>query len=93
MNGGSLSKNSDLILFYADWCGHCQQFKPIWKEIKEKNLNINYIEYNDEINANKINEFGVQGFPTIILKKGDNLIRFEEERTSNKLIEFINKHI
>ena len=38
-----------IIDFYADWCGHCQQFKPIWNELKEQNMNLNFIEYNDAV--------------------------------------------
>ena len=26
---------TSITLFHADWCGHCQQFKPVWNEIKQ----------------------------------------------------------
>jgi thiol-disulfide isomerase/thioredoxin len=31
----SLPKETPVVLLiYADWCGHCQAFKPIWEEIE-----------------------------------------------------------
>jgi len=32
-----LISNGTVVLFYADWCGHCKTFKPIWDDIKSKN--------------------------------------------------------
>jgi thiol-disulfide isomerase/thioredoxin len=34
-------KGPIFIAFLADWCGHCQTVKPIWKEALETIKNIN----------------------------------------------------
>jgi thiol-disulfide isomerase/thioredoxin len=39
------------ILFYANWCGYCRDYKPKWDLIKEKyknSDNITLIEISDE---------------------------------------------
>ena len=39
-----LKTNNNIIvyLFYADWCGHCKQYKPIFNEFENK-INNNLI--------------------------------------------------
>ena len=35
MSGGTKS-DIKVILFSADWCGHCKKFKPDWEKLKKK---------------------------------------------------------
>ena len=63
------------LLLYADWCGHCKEFKPVWKNIHSEMKNelgdLNTIMAQiEEKNINKINdtpEFmkNILGYPTI----------------------------
>jgi thiol-disulfide isomerase/thioredoxin len=78
-------------LYYANWCGHCKTFKPIWfNEIKPifAQRNIKCYEYNDELNADKIEAAGIDGFPTIILTRNGIRTQYNGPRTSNAIISF-----
>ena len=63
--------DKQLVLFYADWCGHCKKIKPDWdtasKEIgNEKMIKVNVGDGTEE-HKKTMNEYGIQGFPTIII--------------------------
>ncbi len=64
-----------LVLFYADWCGHCNKIKPIWEEAanhvnKNKNNENKMIKVNCGEGSNKDQEimkkYKIDGYPTII---------------------------
>jgi thiol-disulfide isomerase/thioredoxin len=76
-------------LFFADWCPHCVDFKPIWNSLKNKYNTIKFIEI--DCSENNPNLPYVQGFPTIaIFDKNNNYIEsYEDERTFNMFEKYI----
>lgn len=104
-NINTLIKNNDiLMLYYADWCGHCTTFKPIWNDLIEKIQNgettkiitVISIENEDlQKDENSNLKSQVQGFPTIKFYNKGNLTDgklYEKKRTIDELINFINLH-
>lgn len=59
-----------IIVFLADWCSHCQHFKPQLDEIKKTNNNIKIVESKDI--TQDLQQY-IQGFPTA-LKLSDKSI-------------------
>lgn len=87
--GGSDSKK-EVFLFKADWCPHCQGFLPSWDKLKENNKEkYDFVIYDGEKNKDKINEWGVQGFPTIMVKKGDSAYEYLGPNSYEPVLEFI----
>jgi len=83
-----------LINFFAEWCGHCRQFAPLWKEIGDKIGGIEYDVGGNEkrkVHVIKMNcvdfmqncrEQGIDAFPTIRLYRSDgSFTRFDGHRT------------
>ena len=70
LNLSNLLKDGDwMVLYYAEWCGHCQTMKPEWnkvvKKLKKNNNNVNIAEIESNHIDTLINKPKIQGFPTI----------------------------
>lgn len=103
MNGGAVEKiTSDkleklsngkpsLVLFYADWCGHCKEFRPIWDGLKKFSSDkLNMLETNEE---NDYKAFDVDGFPTITLIKDGESTEFKGSRDVDTIAQFVNAKV
>jgi len=87
-------KVGNLILFYANWCGACKQFKPTWNEFKKNNkLNIDIIDIDCDQKENEglCKSQNIVGYPTVIYynSKGDKIQEFDMERTVDGLKKFV----
>lgn len=76
-NSGSLSESFQvtsndttptIVLFHADWCGHCKKLMPDWIKFEKayhgkKGVNVVKIESDEDKSIMKLH--GVNGYPTI----------------------------
>jgi thiol-disulfide isomerase/thioredoxin len=65
-------------LYYADWCPHCQDIKPIFEDwgAKRGSIQINgktvFVKMFEESSVkDKLEQLKIQGFPTFMLQKAD----------------------
>jgi thiol-disulfide isomerase/thioredoxin len=95
------SSEAELLFFYADWCPHCKQAKPIWDEMKTHNANKPVNGYNvifTEIDCSTENaqvekmmdKYNVEGFPTIKLLKNGQVIEYDAKPSKDTLAQFLN---
>lgn len=93
---------ADIYLFSAKWCPHSKKIMKIWKVLKEKynnqkinSYNIVFKEIEEKKNKDELDQFEedynkeIDGFPTIILIKDNQLIEFEAKATKDNLEEFL----
>lgn len=86
-----------LVMYYADWCGHCKKAKPHFEELMKKNMNglkIMALDADDKSNADLFKSQNIQGFPTIrYYSKGLNndYKEFDGERTLEGFQDFISR--
>ena len=67
-----LMKNTSVIMVfvYADWCGHCQSFKPEWKNLERMpNRNVPMVSIRDDVfpKSPLKENVEVDGYPTVAI--------------------------
>ena len=86
------SNNIWLILFYAPWCGHCQEFHPIFEKLAKSTKGLFKLgAVNCENNRELAERYKVTGFPTILFfgDDKDNVEEYEGDREADKIIDFL----
>lgn len=98
---GKGGKEAELILFSTDWCPHCKTAKPHWEEVKAEYNNkmingyhvifteVNCTEESAEVER-MMNQYQVEGYPTIKLLKDGQVIEFDAKPTKSSLQQFLN---
>ena len=91
---------SELMFFSAEWCGHCKDFKPVWKnlvrEMEKEPYKNNIIlqNYDNEEDSKMFKKYNVTQFPTLILKKENGTtVEFDGNRDVKTLTSFINDNL
>lgn len=82
-------KKTQMLWFYADWCGHCQNMKTEWLHAKKKGRR--YADWHDIDCGNGhalAQDMGVRSFPTIKRIKRAQILDFNGKRTSNEFVRF-----
>lgn len=60
-------KNNEIVIldFWAEWCGPCKQFGPVFEEISEKYPDIAFCKINVEEEQELAGMFQVRSIPTL----------------------------
>lgn len=95
------SKTAEIILFSVDWCPHCKTARPEWDAVKSeydgKVINgytilfrdVNCTDESEEVEK-MMNQFKIEGYPTIKLIKDGQIIEYDAKPTRATLTQFLN---
>jgi hypothetical protein len=94
------NKKYSVEYYYMDTCGHCIDFNEsgIWDKLNKLTLNnVSLKKYNRSEHIERVNMLGITGFPAIIIVDNSSntpsiIASFEEARTYNNILKFINKY-
>ncbi|XP_035468730.2 protein disulfide-isomerase TMX3 isoform X4 [Scophthalmus maximus] len=81
-----------LVDFYAPWCGYCKKLEPVWNEVglelKSSGSPVRVGKMDATAYSGMSSEFGVRGYPTIKLLKGDLAYNYKGPRTKDDIVDF-----
>jgi thioredoxin 1 len=55
-----------LVDFWADWCGPCKRFAPIYDKASEEHRDITFAKLDTDANQALSGQLGIEGIPTLM---------------------------
>ena len=55
-----------LVDFWADWCGPCKRFAPIYDKASEQHEDITFAKLDTDANQALSGQLGIEGIPTLM---------------------------
>jgi len=95
------TNQAELMLFYVDWCPHCKTALPEWEKVKSQyngkiinGYTVTFTEVNCTTETQQIqqlvDQYKIEGYPTIKLVKGNQVVDFDAKPTQQSLTQFLN---
>jgi protein disulfide-isomerase A1 len=86
-----------LILHYANYCGHCIRFKPVWATVVAAlaaNRGIHVVEI-EATNADILKKYtnDIRGYPTIRVLKNGSFTEYTGARALTPIVNFAKAHV
>jgi len=79
-----------VVLYYADWCGHCKQYKSIWNALTKKlnGMGIKTNEYEYDNNKDVMLKEEINSFPTLKYFNNDK-VQIIKDRSPDSIINLV----
>ena len=67
-NFESTITDNDIVLvdFWADWCGPCKRFGPIYEKSSEQHGDVVFAKLDTDANQQLSGQLGIEGIPTLM---------------------------
>jgi thioredoxin 1 len=71
--------DNDIVLvdFWADWCGPCRMFAPIYEQVSEDHPDVVFGKVDTEAEQLLAGQFGIQSIPTVAVIR-DRVVLFSQ---------------
>jgi thioredoxin 1 len=73
----TIEKGLVLLDWWAEWCGPCRRFAPIYEEASGRHADVVFGKVDTEAQPNLAGEFGIRSIPTIMAFR-DGILLFAQ---------------
>ena len=91
---------ASFVMFYADWCPHCQNAKPIVNDLKEEvsndkqlNNSVDIVNINCEEEKELAGKYKISGYPTFKLIKDSEVVEYEGGADKDQFMNFLRNNV
>lgn len=65
--GTVTSEGITIVDFWAEWCGPCKMFGPIFEEVSESNPDVTFAKVDTEAEQQLAGSLGIMSIPTVMI--------------------------
>lgn len=65
--GTVTSEGITIVDFWAEWCGPCKKFGPIFEEVSESNPDVTFAKVDTEAEQQLAGSLGIMSIPTVMI--------------------------
>ena len=100
-NSNRRISDAKIMFFSADWCPHCNRAKPDWDKFKNEFNNKEVGHYKiltEQVDCTegddpKIQEYSIDGYPTVILLKDGQRVDYDAKINYDNLDQFVSQFL
>ena len=75
----TIAENEVVIMdFWAEWCGPCKQYGPIFESVSEKTPDVIFAKVNTDNEPGLASQFQVRSIPTTVVMKEEIVVLVQE---------------
>lgn len=89
-----LQRSGTVVISFTagQWCPPCMQLSPMYKQVANKLQSLVITEMNCDEDQWSCNQFGIQGYPTIVLFHQGRRVQFEGNKQVDTIVKWIQEN-
>ena len=94
-NFNDIIEGNDIVLidFWAEWCGPCKMFGPIFEKTAEKHPDMAFAKVDTEANQELAAQFGIRSIPTLGIFREKTLLFLQPGMLPEPALEDVIKQV